>query len=225
MGSIEAIQRPVDENANIAKYAALDMGSLPQDSRVVPPGDGGSSSTDVVVANGRQANAQKYSVCGPETKNLLDFTTCPTPAICAVSRNDPCTNEGRSAGEAGLRPSGRKRMVNLLSAVANLTWGLLNTIVGLVVAVPFVLMGRRVSWSSNGKQVNIDTLNLHMSLGLLHFGANAQHEGGHALQSAILGPAYLPLVGFAYGLAWLTTGDLSQAFIEKWATRLGERFP
>lgn len=60
------------------------------------------------------------------------------------------------------------------------------------------------------------------------------HEYGHTVQSLILGPLYLPIIGIPSAI-WLNTPRFSQRrrdaqssyyafFTERWANRLGERF-
>lgn len=60
------------------------------------------------------------------------------------------------------------------------------------------------------------------------------HEYGHTIQSLILGPLYLPIVGVP-SVIWLKTPRLSRRrhdaqssyyafYTERWANRLGERF-
>ena len=143
--------------------------------------------------------------------------------------------------------------------IANLTWGLPNSVIGLGVVI--VLGGMKtafamrdpsigfpqVEWSKNGKQFYVDLSNVSLgfnrtfsrfydisfpdfaaseiSLGIWHidlrgFGGGASfHEGGHAIQSALIGPFYLPLVLGSYAVQ-----GPSKSFMEDWANELARRY-
>lgn len=123
-------------------------------------------------------------------------------------------------------------IVNFLTVIGNLTWGLINTVLGIGVIVfamivsPFIETVDFPSFSvaQNGKQiaVEIDGLvpwNRNFSLGLLEFrgrsyGLDSKHEGAHATQSAVLGPLYLPVVMASYVLSG---GYSHDSLIERWA--------
>jgi len=121
---------------------------------------------------------------------------------------------------------------NIISWVGNLTWGLVNTIIGAgivlvsMVAVPIASLfieGRirfpTFSISSSGSQLYVYTPYLglmsgKMSMGLFEFDNTgsyrwaSEHEGVHALQSAVLGPFYLPTILVTYLMFGFDQGPL-----------------
>ncbi len=130
------------------------------------------------------------------------------------------------------------------------TWGLPQTLVGFIV---FLLNIRRRHFFYHGAIVTVWSRLSSVSLGLFIFTAGAQkqvrrgadklldransevvvHEYGHTIQSLMLGPLYLPVVGLP-SLLWATlpvfvqrrrkNGVPYSAFwTEKGANRLGER--
>jgi hypothetical protein len=85
------------------------------------------------------------------------------------------------------------------------------------------------SLSSNGKQILVKINGYgppgEMSMGLWEIsswggGFASTHEGGHAFQSALLGPLYLPVVLTTYAIFGWDCG-----FAEEWATDWGYAWP
>jgi hypothetical protein len=122
-------------------------------------------------------------------------------------------------------------LVNLFAWVGNLTWGLVNTLLGLGVVIATMVISPLTPYvdfptfapAQNGKQIYVDVTGMSpvagkMSLGLFELD-NASgpsfasgHEGAHAVQSAILGPLYLPAVLVTYAIS-----GFDQGFMEDWA--------
>ena len=119
----------------------------------------------------------------------------------------------------------------ILVTISNLTWGLVNTVIGAGVVLAAAIISPFTKYvdfptirvSSSGQQIYVDVSGLtpvagKMSLGIFeldnhggYFFASG-HEGGHAKQSALLGPLYLPVVIFSY----IIQGH-SGSFMEDWA--------
>jgi hypothetical protein len=116
-------------------------------------------------------------------------------------------------------------ITKLLSYIGNLTWGLANTVIGAGVVVTTMLVSPFTPYvdfptfhlSESGMQIYVDVTGMSpirgkMSLGLFEldngsgFGFASEHEGGHAIQSAILGPLYLPAVLITYALSGFDNG-------------------
>ncbi|MBT5093422.1 MAG: hypothetical protein HOM21_04220 [Halobacteriovoraceae bacterium] len=125
--------------------------------------------------------------------------------------------------------------LKILAWVGNLTWGAFNSLVGLgwVIGTAIVSPFTRyvdfptIKLSRSGVQLYADVSNTtffrgKVSLGIFELDQNAgwsfasYHEGGHALQSALLGPLYLPAVALSYMMNGGHGG-----FIESWATTWG----
>lgn len=139
-----------------------------------------------------------------------------------------------AAPSAGSTSSGSS-FLNFATILSNLVWGLPNTIVGGAIAAVSMIASPifkgempTFSASPNGKQIHVGNSILplpgyEMSLGLFHLDSNdytggsvAAHEGGHADQSALLGPLYLPVIGVDYA-----KNSHSGSFMEDWADDLG----
>ncbi len=122
-------------------------------------------------------------------------------------------------------------LVNLFTWVGNLTWGLVNTLIGLGVVIATMVVSPFTPYvdfptfalAQNGKQIYVDVTGMSpvagkMSLGLFELdnaagpGFASGHEGAHAVQSAILGPFYLPAVLLTYAIS-----GFDQGFMEDWA--------
>lgn len=116
-------------------------------------------------------------------------------------------------------------ITKFLTLIGNLTWGLANTIIGAgivlatIAASPFTPYVDFPSFhlSASGMQIYVDVTGMSpiagkMSLGLFEldnasgFGYASYHEGGHAIQSAALGPFYLPAVLITYVLSGFDNG-------------------
>lgn len=119
----------------------------------------------------------------------------------------------------------------VLVTISNLTWGLVNSVIGAGVVLTAAIVSPftqyvdfpTIKLSASGQQIYVDVSGLtpvagKMSLGIFeldnhggyHFASG--HEGGHAKQSALLGPLYLPVVVFSY----IIQGH-SGSFMETWA--------
>lgn len=125
----------------------------------------------------------------------------------------------------------RYAVLNFLIIIGNLTWGSVNTLIGAgivvaaMVASPFTPYVRFPGFAlaGNGKQIYVDVSGMSpiagkMSLGLFELDNRAgwtfatHHEGVHALQSALMGPFYIPVVLASYLVAGFDEG-----FMEDWA--------
>lgn len=122
-------------------------------------------------------------------------------------------------------------LVNLFAWVGNLTWGLVNTLLGLGVVIAAMVVSPLTPYvdfptfalADNGKQIYVDVSGMSpvagkMSLGIFELDNHAGksfasgHEGAHAVQSAILGPLYIPAVLVTYAIS-----GFDQGFMEDWA--------
>ncbi|MFS4458552.1 hypothetical protein [Bdellovibrio sp. HCB2-146] len=122
-------------------------------------------------------------------------------------------------------------LVNLLTWVGNLTWGLVNTLMGLGIVIVTMIVSPFTPYvdfptfalAYNGKQIYADVTGMSpipgkMSLGIweLDNGTGqafaSGHEGVHAVQSALFGPLYVPVVLFSYMIS-----GFDQGFMEDWA--------
>ncbi|MBI3543754.1 MAG: hypothetical protein HY075_10825, partial [Deltaproteobacteria bacterium] len=101
------------------------------------------------------------------------------------------------------------------------TYGLINTAIGVPVALTGLVVNSlrgdrpRVSIDSTGQQIklNSNVNGFNYSTGVFHHGDCCDaHEAGHGKQSAVLGPAYLPLVGMTYLIQGMDVG-----VVEDWA--------
>lgn len=117
------------------------------------------------------------------------------------------------------------------------TWGLPQTLTGLIV---YIVNIRRPHFTYHGAVVTHWARPSGLSLGMFTFVPTLEvpwfsvHEYGHTIQSLILGPLYLPLVGVPSVLwgclpyckkKWSRGGvPYDSVYPEKWATRLGTRF-
>lgn len=122
--------------------------------------------------------------------------------------------------------------LSALTWIGNLTWGLFNSLIGFILFIGALLhlagKGEKpvVRLSRTGEQIVLENGVYGddvMSLGIFQFGQTShikiedkytddEHETGHARQSAVLGPFYLPLVGISYANVGGPYG-----FIEDWA--------
>ncbi|MBE6125571.1 MAG: hypothetical protein E7186_04495 [Erysipelotrichaceae bacterium] len=119
--------------------------------------------------------------------------------------------------------------------VLQCTWGILQTFLGLLV---FLVHYKDRHYFYKGAIATEWHRNEGLSLGLFIFvWPNDErvvvHEYGHCIQSALLGPLYLPIIGIPSAI-WANTPALEKARIhqhksyyrfypEKWANRLGKR--
>ena len=129
-------------------------------------------------------------------------------------------------------------IVDALVVMGNLTWGLINTAIGVgavlgtMIVSPFT---RYVDFptfaiSASQQQIYVDVSGLgpipgKMSLGLFELDNHSGyyfasgHEAGHAKQSALLGPLYLPMVLFSYAVQG-HHGSFMERWADVWATSL-----
>ncbi len=127
-------------------------------------------------------------------------------------------------------------------------WELPQNLLGMVVYVIMKIKGRIVNTEQDAYHLFIETPGTGVSLGWFIFWTPSgnrfahlkndcrMHEYGHALQSKMLGPLYLPVVGIPslaraaysrwykrkYGSSWQ---NYFNAFPENWADKLGEVVP
>ena len=119
----------------------------------------------------------------------------------------------------------------MLVTISNLTWGLVNSVIGAGVVLTAAIVSPFTTYvdfptiklSASGQQLYVDVSGLtpfagKMSLGIFELDNHggyyfaSGHEGGHAKQSALLGPLYLPVVVFSYVIQ-----GHSGSFMETWA--------
>ena len=124
--------------------------------------------------------------------------------------------------------------MNILIVFLQFTWGILQTLLG---AAVFLLYRKKEHFRYRGSLVTRWGRDDSLSLGFFLFlgeGAGERvlrHEYGHSLQSAILGPLYLLLVGIPsscwcnvppMGRSWRSGKRSYYAFYtERWADRMG----
>ena len=120
------------------------------------------------------------------------------------------------------------------------TWGILQNILGLLIYLYLKYTGlREMRYRYNSTYVTRWRLKSSMSLGMFIFMGNDDirtlvHEFGHSIQSCILGPFYLLIIGIPSFLwanipilaKWRATGKVpySAFYPEKWANYLGEKY-
>lgn len=132
----------------------------------------------------------------------------------------------------GTGPYGRSQKANLAQKIStvidNSTFGLIQTVLGaghvIVLGVMRPVQGKSFQFDTFSDEVSdvgqliLDTESFgkgSYSLGAIQVGKAkdmTNHEAGHAVASALLGPLYLPTVGISY----LTEGH-EDSFLERWA--------
>lgn len=140
-------------------------------------------------------------------------------------------------------------MKNILYAIAQCTWGILQTLLGFVV---FLLHYKNKHFCYHGAIITVWEPKTSVSLGLFVFVTSEPffapkyaekisteelsnrllvHEYGHTIQSLILGPLYLIVIGIPSTM-WGFLGGKKRRdeqvpygafFTEKWANQLGEQ--
>jgi hypothetical protein len=128
----------------------------------------------------------------------------------------------------------QEKLVNSLTILGNLTWGLPNTTIGALYTLAALVTapfngGIDFSLSPNGKQISVGTNLIFglsaVSMGLFKIdgtgGMADSHEGGHSIQSAEWGPLYFLLVGVSY----LRAGGIDHNWVEENADRNADKFP
>ena len=134
---------------------------------------------------------------------------------------------------------GEKDLKKLLFILWQCTWGLPQTLLGAIIFLKYIRCPHRVyrgcietKWNSSGG----------MSLGLFIFTPKEEdhrtdrvrvHEYGHCIQSVVLGPLYLILIGII-SYTWANLPyfrkirrekkiPYTKCFVESWASRWGNR--
>lgn len=123
------------------------------------------------------------------------------------------------------------------------TWGIIQNVLGLFVMLfLFMKNGRRLKGDFYGSKITVWDRNDSASLGMFIFLSKAEvkrpmrvlvHEYGHCLQSCILGPLYMPLIGIP-SFVWCNFSPLSRRrmkrgiryssfYPERWANHLGKK--
>lgn len=121
-----------------------------------------------------------------------------------------------------------------------LTWGILQNVLGFIIWIFVLLTGpkekRRMFQGAFVTRWNLES---SMSMGMFLFMGTDDprvlvHEYGHTIQSCILGPFYLLVIGIP-SFCWANSPYFvrsrrigryrySDFYPEKWANRLGQRF-
>ena len=124
--------------------------------------------------------------------------------------------------------------MNTFICIVNWTWGILQTLIGLIVKLIFIKYGH--SKESTKKYGDVYfcywPYSSGVSLGNFRFVPKyadedfRSHEMGHSVQSAILGPFYLLSVGWfslllAAGIIHKDGMQYHDWWCEKWADKLG----
>ena len=121
-----------------------------------------------------------------------------------------------------------------------LTWGMIQNILGFIIWIYVLLTGpKEKRHVFHGALVTRWYLKSSMSMGMFLFMGTDDprvlvHEYGHTIQSCILGPLYLPVIGIP-SFCWANTPHFernrrmgryrySDFYPEKWANYLGWRF-
>ena len=121
-----------------------------------------------------------------------------------------------------------------------MTWGIIQNALGFLIWLYVIMTGpKETRWLFHGALVTRWNLKSSMSMGMFLFlGSDDMrivvHEYGHSIQSCILGPFYLLIIGIP-SLTWASTPFLierrrkgryrySSFYPEKWANHLGKRF-
>ena len=121
-----------------------------------------------------------------------------------------------------------------------LTWGMIQNVLGFMIWIFVLLTGpkekRRMFQGAFVTRWNLES---SMSMGMFLFMGTDDprvlvHEYGHTIQSCILGPFYLPVIGIP-SFCWANTPRFvrsrrigryrySDFYTERWANHLGRRF-
>jgi len=113
------------------------------------------------------------------------------------------------------------------------TWGVLQTLVGLALLIGLLPVVRRIGRHRSTVVIRTKgrwgvSLGFFIFLGEGHDRTAVSHEYGHSIQSLLLGPLYLPLVGvpsFIRATLWLLfrkpEATYYRGYPERWADRLG----
>ncbi len=113
------------------------------------------------------------------------------------------------------------------------TWGILQTLLGMALFFLSFPLWKRLHRYKSALVLRMKghygiSLGFFILLGDSYSEAVVKHEYGHCIQSMILGPLYLPVVGipsFMRSLFWQLAKKPNEAYYsgypEKWADRLG----
>ena len=121
-----------------------------------------------------------------------------------------------------------------------MTWGIIQNILGFIIWLYVLLTGpKEKRHFFYGALVTRWNLSSSMSMGMFLFlGTDSErvivHEYGHSIQSLILGPFYLPVIGLP-SLIWANSPRYitrrkkgryryTSFYPEKWANHLGRKF-
>ena len=121
-----------------------------------------------------------------------------------------------------------------------LTWGIIQNILGFMIWIFVLLTGpKEKRHVFQGALVTRWYLKSSMSMGMFLFMGSDDprvlvHEYGHTIQSCILGPFYLPVIGIP-SFCWANTPRFARSrrigryrysdfYPERWANHLGRRF-
>lgn len=138
------------------------------------------------------------------------------------------------------------RIYQIFYTILQCTWGIPQTIVGFVLYLRYKSKNHSIYYGSiltkwdrsDGISLGLFVFvpnDIGVSKGLQeYYNKMAIHEYGHTIQSLILGPLYLPIVG-VISLLWSSLPmfkrirkekklPYSFCFTESWADKLGERF-
>ena len=119
--------------------------------------------------------------------------------------------------------------------ILNLTWGILQNLVGAVIFTFCGLIGFPYYKYKQAYCMNIPNFGGAVSLGLFIIGnldneETVKHEYGHTTQSALLGIFYLLVIGLP-SILWASLGEKYRKkhgksyydfYTEKWADKLGK---
>ena len=133
----------------------------------------------------------------------------------------------------------KSRLRYIFFYLLQMTWGIIQNVLGFLLFVFLYLKDcKRKIFRYKGAIVTMWKQRSSLSLGIFIFLGIADkrvlvHEYGHCIQSIILGPLYLPLVGIP-SFIWCNAPHLrklrkkgtyhySSFYTEKWANHLGEK--
>ena len=154
-----------------------------------------------------------------------------------------------NTGKNSNTPIRGEKIKNLLYRIWQCTWGILQTLLGFII---FLKHYKNKHFTYHGAIVTVWELKTSVSLGLFVFVTSEPffakkyegqiseeelsnrllvHEYGHTIQSLILGPLYLIIIG-VFSTLWGFFGSKKRReqqipygafFTEKWANSLGEK--
>ena len=167
--------------------------------------------SDQAILKASNDKAKRYELSKEQCKE--------NPAVCEKLDADRATLMAEFENVTFLYTPGNKYFLitKLLTIIGNLTWGLANTVIGAGVVLVTMAVSPFTPYvdfptfniAASGMQIYVDVTGMSpipgkMSLGLFEldnatwYEFESDHEAGHAIQSAILGPFYLPTVIMSY---------------------------